>query len=431
MHPSHTTTADVSRPVLLTSLPGPKAAAWIARDDQVMSPSYTRIYPLVVARGAGCIIEDVDGNLFLDFTAGIAVTSTGHCHPEVVAAIADQAGRLIHMSGTDFYYAPEIELAERLARLAPGADPKRVFFTNSGAESIEAALKLARRHTGRQRIIACYGAFHGRTYGAMSVSGSKPIHHLGFGPLLPGVHRIHFNSSEAEIDEQFHTVCPPEEVAAIIVEPIQGEGGYRLPEPHFLPMLRRICDDHGILLIADEVQAGIGRCGHMFASEHFGLTPDVICLAKGLASGLPLGAIVARAEFMDWPPGSHASTFGGNPVACRAALVTLDLVEREYMENARERGEQLLVGLRRLAAQSSRLASPRGLGLMVAIDAVGPDGLDPILRDAIVEAAFHRGLLLLGCGKAGVRFCPGLCVTPEQVETALTIFAAAAREAAH
>ncbi|HEY2840872.1 MAG TPA: aminotransferase class III-fold pyridoxal phosphate-dependent enzyme, partial [Pirellulales bacterium] len=344
MHPTSTTTPDVTRPVLLTSLPGPKAAAWIARDDQVMSPSYTRIYPLVVASGAGCTIEDVDGNLFLDFTAGIAVTSTGHCHPEVVAAITDQASKLIHMSGTDFYYSPEIELAERLARLAPGSPPKRVFFTNSGAESIEAAIKLSRRHTGRQRIIACYGAFHGRTYGAMSISGSKPIHQQGFGPLLSGVHRIHFNSSEAEIDEQFHTVCPPDEVAAIVVEPIQGEGGYRLPEPHFLPMLRRLCDEHGILLVADEVQSGIGRCGRMFASENFGLVPDVICLAKGLASGLPLGAIVARAELMDWPPGSHASTFGGNPVACRAALATLDLVQREYMDNARERGEQLLDG---------------------------------------------------------------------------------------
>jgi 4-aminobutyrate aminotransferase len=430
MHPTHATTPDVTRPVLLTSLPGPKGAAWIARDDQVMSPSYTRIYPLVVASGAGCTIEDVDGNLFLDFTAGIAVTSTGHCHPAVVAAITDQASKLIHMSGTDFYYSPEIELAERLARVSPGNDPKRVFFTNSGAESIEAAIKLARRHTGRQRIIACYGAFHGRTYGAMSISGSKPIHQKGFGPLLPGIHRIHFNCAEAEIDEQFNTVCPPDEVAAIVVEPIQGEGGYRLPEPHFLPMLRRLCDEHGILLVADEVQSGVGRTGRMFASEHFGIEPDILCLAKGLASGLPLGAIVARAELMDWPPGSHASTFGGNPVACRAALATLDLVQREYMDNARERGEQLLDGLRRLTEQSPHVASARGLGLMVAIDALGPAGPAPQRRDAIVEAAFHRGLLLLGCGKAGVRFCPGLCVTAEQVEAALEIFAAAVQDAA-
>ncbi|MBI2827224.1 MAG: acetyl ornithine aminotransferase family protein [Planctomycetia bacterium] len=427
MQPSTTaTTPDVSRPVLLTQLPGPKAAAWIARDDQVLSPSYTRIYPLVAARGAGCTIEDVDGNLFLDFTAGIAVTATGHAHPEVVAAIADQAAKLIHMSGTDFYYAPEIELAERLARLAPGTEPKRVFFTNSGTEAIEAALKLARYHTARQRILSFYGAFHGRTYGAMSISGSKAVHHRGFGPVLPGVHRVHFNCTEEALVEQFDTVCPADEVAAIVVEPIQGEGGYRLPEPHFLPMLRRHCDEHGILLVADEVQSGIGRTGRMFAVEHFGVVPDIVCLAKGIASGLPLGAMVARADVMDWPPGSHASTFGGNPVSCRAALVTLDLLAREYLENAAERGQQLLDGLRRLAKTAAPgLAQPRGLGLMVAVDAVGPAGPDPQRRDAVIEAAFQRGLLLLGCGRAGIRFCPALCVTAEQVDSALAIFAEA------
>jgi 4-aminobutyrate aminotransferase len=429
MHSISTQMADITRPVLMTSLPGPKAAAWIARDDQVLSPSYTRIYPLVAARGAGCTIEDVDGNLLLDFTAGIAVTATGHCHPEVVAAIVDQASRLIHMSGTDFYYAPEIELAERLARLAPGAEPKRVFFTNSGAESVEAALKLARFHTGRQRVISCYGAFHGRTYGAMSIGGSKSIHQRGFGPLLPGVHRIPFNCNEALLEEHFHTVCPADEVAAIFVEPIQGEGGYRLPEPNFLPMLRHVCDEHGILLVADEVQSGMGRTGKMFSIEHFGVEPDIICLAKGIASGMPLGAIVARADLMDWPPGSHASTFGGNPVCCRAALATLDLLEREYLENAVQRGRQLLAGLTRLAQPDAELADPRGLGLMIAIDAMGSSGLDPERRDAIIEAAFHRGLLLLGCGKAGIRFCPSLCVTAEQVDTALEIFAAAASDA--
>jgi len=424
------TIPDVVHPVLLTSLPGPKAAAWIARDDQVLSPSYTRVYPLVAARGAGCTIEDVDGNLFLDFTAGIAVTATGHCHPEVVAAIVDQATKLLHMSGTDFYYTPEIELAERLARLAPGPEPKRVFFTNSGAESIEAALKLARFHTGRQRLISCYGAFHGRTYGAMSIGGSKSIHQRGFGPLLPGVHRIPFNCDEGLFEEQFHTVCPADEVAAIFVEPIQGEGGYRLPEPHFLPLLRRLCDQHGILLVADEVQSGMGRTGKMFASEHCGVAPDIICLAKGIASGMPLGAIVARADLMNWPPGSHASTFGGNPVCCRAALATLDLLEREYMENARHRGRQLLAELSRLAQQDGQLADPRGLGLMVAIDVLGRAGLDPHRRDAVIESAFHRGLLLLGCGKGGIRFCPSLCVTAEQVEAALDIFAAACADVA-
>ncbi len=420
---------DVAHPVLRTALPGPKAAAWIARDDQVLSPSYTRGYPLVAARGLGCTIEDVDGNLFLDFTAGIAVTSTGHSHPEVVAAIADQAARLIHMSGTDFYYAPEIELAERLARLVPGGQPQRVFFTNSGAETVEAALKLARFHTRRQRIIACYGAFHGRTYGAMSIGGSKAVHQRGFGPLLPGVHRIPFNCDESFLDEQFSTVCPADEVAAVFVEPIQGEGGYRPAAPHFLPMLRRVCDRQGILLVVDEVQSGMGRTGRMFAYEHFGVVPDVICLAKGIASGMPLGAVVARAELMDWPAGSHASTFGGNPVSCRAALATIDLLEREYLQNAMERGKQLLRSLHHLVERDTNLAEPRGLGLMVAIDAVGPEGLEPARREAIIDAAFQRGLLLLGCGKAGVRFCPGLCVTAEQIDAAVEIFATACDDA--
>ncbi|HEY4309728.1 MAG TPA: acetyl ornithine aminotransferase family protein [Pirellulales bacterium] len=429
MRSTITTTPDVSRPVLLTSLPGPRAAAWIARDDQVLSPSYTRGYPLVAARGAGCTIEDVDGNLFLDFTAGIAVTATGHCHPEVTAAIADQAGKLIHMSGTDFYYTPEIELAERLARLAPGTQPKRVFFTNSGAESVEAALKLVRYHSRRQRVISCNGAFHGRTFGAMSIGGSKAIHQRGFGPLLPGVHRIPFNCDQSVLDEQFRTVCPPDEVAAIFVEPIQGEGGYRLPDPDFLPMLRRVCDEHGMLLVADEVQSGMGRTGKMFAIEHFGVTADVLCLAKGLASGLPLGAIVANADLMDWPSGSHASTFGGNPVCCRAALATIDLLEREYLANATERGAQLLTGLNRLVEQLPMLAHPRGRGLMVAVDILRDENPDPPRRDAVVDAAFQRGLLLLGCGKAAVRFCPGLCVTAEQVASALEIFADACHDA--
>ena len=266
-------------PNLITPLPGPNAAAWIARDERVVSPSYTRDYPLVAARGWGCTIEDADGNLFLDFTAGIAVTATGHAHPEVVAAIADQASKLIHMSGTDFYYAPEIELAERLATLAPGDKPKRVFFTNSGAETVEAALKLSRFHTRRQRVVSFFGAFHGRTYGALSLGGSKVIHQRGFGPTLSGTHRVHYDCSRAEIDELFATVAPPEEVAAIFVEAIQGEGGYRVPSPGFLPMLRQVCDQYGIMLVCDEIQSGIGRTGKMFAIEHWGVVPDMICLA--------------------------------------------------------------------------------------------------------------------------------------------------------
>lgn len=415
-------------PHLVTSLPGPRAAAWIARDDQVLSPSYTRDYPLVMARGSGCVVEDVDGNLFLDFTAGIAVTATGHSHPEVVAAITDQAQRFLHMSGTDFYYGPEIELAERLARLAPGDAPKRVFFTNSGAESVEAALKLARYNTGRERVISFYGAFHGRTYGAMSLGGSKSIHQRGFGPMLSGVHRVRYDCTREEIEELFLTVAPPDDVAAIFVEPIQGEGGYKVPSPRFLPMLREVCDQHGILLVADEVQCGMGRTGKMFACEHFGVAPDLICLAKGIASGMPLGALVARADVMNWPPGSHASTFGGNPVSCRAALATLDLIEREYRQNAIERGEQLRAGLERLAAEGAPIANIRGLGLMTAADVVGPHGLDPHRRHELVMQAFHHGLLLLGCGRAGIRFCPALCVTGEQVETGVEIFGRVCRE---
>jgi 4-aminobutyrate aminotransferase len=417
----HTPTSPV--PHLVTNLPGPKAAEWLVRDAAVMSPSYTRVYPLVVARGYGSTIEDVDGNRFLDFTAGIAVNSTGHCHPEVVAAIVDQAQRLIHMSGTDFYYAPEIELAERLARLAPGHGPKRVFFTNSGTEAIEAALKLARFHTRRQRIIAFYGAFHGRTYGSMSISGSKSLHQRGFGPLLPGVHRLAYNCSRQDVESLFATAAPADEVAAIFVEPIQGEGGYRAASPEFLPMLREVCDRHGILLVMDEIQSGLGRSGRMFACQHFGpsATPDVLCIAKGIASGLPLGAIITRAELMDWVPGSHASTFGGNPVCCRAALATLDLIEREYRSNAAARGDQLAAALELLANEHRWLRNVRGLGLMRAVDVMRDGELDPVRRDRIIQAAFHRGLLLLPCGKAALRFCPPLCITPEEVATGISL----------
>jgi 4-aminobutyrate aminotransferase len=402
-------------------LPGPKAAALIARDDQVMSPSYTRAYPLVVARGEGATIEDVDGNLFLDFTAGIAVTATGHSHPAVVQAICEQAQNLIHMSGTDFYYSPEIHLAERLARLAPVSDPKRVFFTNSGAEAIEAALKLARYFTGRQRIIAMTGAFHGRTCGALSLCGSKAVHSAGFGPLLAGVHRLPFDCSAREVDDLLGREAPAREVAAIFFEPVQGEGGYRVPSAGFVRLLRETCDRHGMLLVADEIQSGIGRTGRMFAVDHFGVAPDIVCLAKGLASGMPLGAIVARADLMTWPPGSHASTFGGNPVCCRAALATLDLVEQSFMANAEARGRQLLTALRSLAAEFPILTGARGLGLMIAIDVVGPHGPDAARREELIQAAFHKGLLLLGCGKSAIRFCPALCVTEEQVATAVDI----------
>jgi 4-aminobutyrate aminotransferase len=423
-------------PDVRTELPGPRAQALLERDARFMSPSYTRIYPLVVERGSGAVIQDVDGNLFLDFTAGIAVTSTGHCHPHVVAAIKDQADKLLHMSGTDFYYQPQIDLAQRLAESGPGNSPKRVFFTNSGAEALEAALKLARWHTGRSRAIAFFGAFHGRTYGAMSLSGSKLVHRRGFSPLVPDIHHVPYPRGchtcdgpgadcpcVRHIEEVvLHRIAPPEEVAAIFVEPIQGEGGYYVPPAGFLPALRALCDRHGILLVADEVQTGMGRTGKLYAIEHWGVEPDILCLAKGIASGMPLGAMVARDEVMDWPSGSHASTFGGNPVSCRAALASLDLIQGGYMANAAERGSQLREGLLRLKRRHHEIGEVRGLGLMVACDVVRPD--DPTAlaqkrRDELVQAAFRRGLLLLGCGEAAVRFCPPLCVTPEQVDTAL------------
>ncbi len=330
-------------PRILGPLPGPKAASWLKRDDAVMSPSYTRVYPLVVRRAKGCMIEDLDGNRFLDLTAGIAVTAVGHSHPRVVRAIRRQASRLIHMSGTDFYYTPQIRLAEVLARIAPGPNPKRVFFTNSGAESNEAALKLARRHTGRMRALSFLGAFHGRTYGAMSLSGSKPMQRRGFAPMVPEIEHARYGDLES-VKTLLRSTCPPDELAAIFVEPIQGEGGYIVPPPDFLPGLRALCDEHGILLVFDEVQTGFGRTGKMFACEHWGVAPDILCLAKGIANGLPLGAIVADAKVMDWPSGSHASTFGGNPVACAASLATISLVETKYRHNAEVRGAQLARG---------------------------------------------------------------------------------------
>jgi 4-aminobutyrate aminotransferase len=423
-------------PDIRTDLPGPRAEVLLERDQRYMSPSYTRIYPLVVERGSGAVIEDVDGNLFLDFTAGIAVTSTGHCHPHVVAAIQDQAAKLLHMSGTDFYYRPQIDLAERLAKLAPGNSAKRVFFTNSGAEALEAALKLARWHTGRSRAIAFFGAFHGRTYGAMSLSGSKLVHRRGFTPLVPDIHHVPFprGCTDCQVASECNCVrqieetvlkrtAPPDEVAAIFVEPIQGEGGYHVPPPGFLPALRELCDRHGILLVADEVQSGMGRTGRFCAIQHWGVEPDIVCFAKGIASGMPLGAMVAREEVMDWPAGSHASTFGGNPVSCRAALATLDLLESGLMANATERGKQLEQGLLKLKRQFARAGDVRGLGLMVAMDIVkeGDRSPDPHGRDKIVHDSFEQGLLLLGCGECAIRFCPPLCVSAAQVDTALRI----------
>lgn len=424
-------------PQIRTALPGPKAQALLQRDARFMSPSYTRIYPLVVERGSGAVIQDVDGNLFLDFTAGIAVASTGHCHPHVTAAICDQAHKLLHMSGTDFYYQPQIDLAQRLAESGPGTSPKRVFFTNSGAEALEAALKLARWHTGRSRALAFFGAFHGRTYGAMSLSGSKLVHRRGFAPLVPDIHHVPYprgchgcDNGKAgcecvrQIEETvLRRIAPPDEVAAVFVEPIQGEGGYYVPPAGFLPALRALCDKHGFLLVADEVQTGMGRTGKLYGVEHWHIEPDIVCLAKGIASGMPLGAMVAREEVMDWPSGSHASTFGGNPVSCRAALATLDLLEGGYMTNAAERGQQLKHALQCLQQRHPEIREVRGLGLMAAMDLAneGDDGPAAALRDEVIQSAFRHGLLLLGCGESAVRFCPPLCLHAEQVETAVRI----------
>jgi 4-aminobutyrate aminotransferase len=408
-------------PRILGPLPGPRSAAWLERDHRVMSPSYTRVYPLVVRRARGAMVEDMDRNRFLDFTAGIAVTNVGHSHPRVVAAIQRQSRRLIHMSGTDFYYAPQVRLAERLATLAPGTDAKRVFFTNSGAEAIEAALKLARRHTRRNRAMAFLGAFHGRTYGAMSLSGSKPMQRRGFAPLVPEIHHARYGDLES-VHALLRTVCPADELAAIFVEPIQGEGGYIVPPPEFLPGLRRICDEHKILLVLDEVQSGFGRTGKLFASEHWNIEGDIVCLAKGIASGLPLGAIVARASVMDWPSGSHASTFGGNPVACAAALASLRLIETRYRANSEARGAQLRAGLEKLALTYDFIREVRGLGLMIGAEVRDLGELPaPRLRDRIIDLAFHRGLLLLPCGASTVRICPPLCLTARQVEIGLEL----------
>ena len=417
------------RPQINTPLPGPKAAELIARDAKAMSPSFTRTYPFVMEHGHGCWAIDVDGNRFLDLTAGIAVNTTGHSHPRVVEAIESQARKFVHMSGTDFYYRSEIELAERLeAKILPGI-PARVFFTNSGAEAIEGAMKLARYATGRPSFVAFLGAFHGRTFGALSLTASKASQRRRFAPLLGPVFHAPFPSaargistdeSIARIEELFATVAPPESVAAVFVEPIQGEGGYLVPPDDFLPRLRELTKKHGILLVADEVQSGMGRTGHLLAIEHWGVEPDIVCLAKGIASGLPLGAFIARAEQMNWPPGSHGSTFGGNPVACAAGLVTLDLLDEGLMENAAKVGEQLKDGLREIAATHKEITDVRGLGLMLAIEFKTADQ-----AGALVQKAFERGLLLLTAGTRAVRICPPLVIDRDEAATALEIITSA------
>ncbi|HVN24124.1 MAG TPA: acetyl ornithine aminotransferase family protein, partial [Syntrophorhabdales bacterium] len=416
------------RPVIKTPPPGPEASKWIAIDRRRVSPSYTRVYPLVVRQARGLWVEDVDGNQFLDFTSGIAVCATGHCHPQVVQAIKDQAEQLLHMSGTDFYTTPQTVLAEKLSSLAPGEGEKKVYFGNSGAEAVEAAFKLARWHTRRELNLAFFGAFHGRTMGALSLTASKTIQKKHYHPFVPGITHIPYAycyrcsyglcyprcgiECVRWIEETlFRTAMVPEEVAAIFVEPIQGEGGYIVPPSEFHQELSRLAKKYGILFVADEVQSGMGRTGKMFAMEHFGVTPDIIALAKGIASGMPLGAMLARSDIMDWEAGSHASTFGGNPVSCQAALATIKLLECELMANAAAQGESLILGLRELQRSHECIGDVRGKGLMVGVELVKDRDTKERAsdwRNEIVMKSFQKGLLLLGCGENTVRFCPAL-----------------------
>ncbi len=426
-------------PHLIGPLPGPRARALIARDERVVSPSYTRGYPLVVDRGEGAMIEDVDGNRFLDFNAGIAVVAAGHCHPRVVDAIQKQAARLIHMSGTDFYYEEMIALAEKLAEIAPGNVERRVSFGNSGAEAMEGAIKLARYATGRDKIIAFFGSFHGRTMGALSLTARKAVQRAGFGPLLPGVaHAPYPNCYRCPYGQQpescavecvkhiedvlLKTISPAAETAAIVVEPVQGEGGYVVPPKKFFDELARVAKQNGILLVCDEVQSGMGRTGRMWASQHFDVVPDILAVAKGIASGMPLGATVARAELMTWPPGAHASTFGGNPVSCAAALATIALLEEGLVENAARMGSHIMGRLREWPSRIPVVGDVRGLGLMIGIELVLDQKTKekaPQLRDRVVDLAFERGLLVLGAGDSTIRLCPPLVVTRAQCDFAI------------
>jgi 4-aminobutyrate aminotransferase len=427
-------------PDIKTPLPGPKAKAIIDTDAKFVSPSYTRDYPLVIARGEGAVVEDVDGNVFIDCAAGIAVNSTGVSHPEVVKAIADQAAKFIHMSGTDFYYEPQVRLAEELAGLVPIDGDVRSFFGNSGTEATEAAVKLSRYYTKRPNVIAFLGSFHGRSLGSLALTSSKSVQRRGFGPLMPGVYHApypdvyRFNGSadacaEASLsfirDQILVHLTAPDEVSAIVVEPIQGEGGYIVPPIGFLQGLRDLTRQHGMMLVLDEVQSGMGRTGRMFAAEHFGVTGDIVNIAKGIASGLPLGVTCARAEVMSWPPGAHASTFGGNPVACAAALATLRLLREQYVNNAARVGEHMMNGLRALQEKHPLIGDVRGRGLMIGVELVRDRKTKTRAveeRGALVQAMFRRGVLILGAGRNAVRFAPPLVLSIDQADAVLRIF---------
>jgi len=428
-------------PRISTPLPGPNAQAIINRDKTVVSPSYTRGYPFVIARGYGAMVEDVDGNVFLDCAAGIAVNSTGHAHPEVVKAITEQAQKFLHMSGTDFYYEPQVRLAEELASIVPISGGARSFFGNSGTEANEACLKLARYASRRPNIIAFLGGFHGRSMGSLSLTASKAIQRRGFGAMLPGVYHAPYpdlyrcpigtreTCAAACVDYIEHQIfthlASPDEVAAVVVEPIQGEGGYIVAPDEFMQRLRELTKKHGILLVADEVQSGMGRSGKMFAIEYTGVEPDMMSIAKGIASGLPLGVAVARADLMAWPPGAHASTFGGNPVSCAAAIATIGLLRKQLVANAADVGAHLMSGLRALTDKHPLIGDVRGRGLMIGVELVRDRQTKEradVERDALVNAAFARGMLVLGAGRNAVRFSPPLVLTRPQADTAVKIF---------
>jgi 4-aminobutyrate aminotransferase len=432
-------------PELKTPLPGPKTAALIAQDTEFVSPSYPRPYPLSVAKGEGCMITDLDGNRFLDLNAGIAVSSTGHSHPEVVDAIRQQAGEFLHMAGMEFYYPQMTDLCERLAKSVPGPSPKKVFLCNSGTEAVEGAMKLARYATGRTHFISFFRGFHGRTFGSMALTASRSSLSAQYAPLMPGVYYAHFpnpyrspfTSVVGRQDSQkciqdaldyienylFKMVVNPDEVAAFILEPIQGEGGYIVPPVGFLTALKKLAEKQGILVIADEVQSGVGRTGKLWAVEHEpGFEPDILTTAKGIASGLPLGAFIAKADLMTWPQGAHASTFGGNPVSCVAALKTLDLIENGLMQHAHQMGDRLRAGLRTLMAKHDVIGDVRGYGLMIGVEFVENRQThqpNPTLRNNLVQAFFQHGLLILGCGDSSIRFSPPLVIQAEQVDFTL------------
>ncbi|GAP14238.1 4-aminobutyrate aminotransferase [Longilinea arvoryzae] len=422
-------------------LPGPKARAIIERDHSVISPSYPRGYPFVMDHGKGTEVWDVDGNRFLDFAAGIAVASTGHSHPKVVKAIQDQAEQFIHIS-SDFYHSKWVEVAEKLDQIAPFQEDAISFMTNSGTESVEAAIKLARYYTGRSEFIGFFGGFHGRTMGAVTFTASKPHYHKGFFPLMNGVVHVPYPDPYHPLlslrkgedigtavirymeEEILGRILPAEDVAGILIEPIQGEGGYIVPPESFFPALRKLCDRYGILLIADEVQAGVGRTGKWWSIQQFGVEPDIICVAKGIASGVPMGAMVARKSVVTWPKGSHGNTYGGNPLACAASLATLDLIENQYMQNASEMGDYTLAKLGAMAERHPSMGCVRGRGLMIGIEFVKDPEThksDEKLRDAVVDLAFERGLLLLGCGKSVIRVSPPLSITRADIDEGLAI----------